>query len=149
MTRAYQPISFPLIFGRLFFTLISVRGGWHLEGPPLDSHDHIQGSSLSSPPSTWATSCWCLGPWVPPPGSNREVHHVLWTQGTGMCFWPRKFMRFIPNTCSSWQFSTHLTKYLLQLANLPPKKLGVKISGDSWMYPYPSTPMGNPYMSPI
>ena len=24
-----------------------------------------------------------------------------------------------------------------------------KFSGDSWMYPYQGTPMGNPYISPI
>ena len=25
----------------------------------------------------------------------------------------------------------------------------VHVSGDSWMYPYQRTPMGNPYISPI
>ena len=35
---------------------------------------------------------------------------------------------------------------------LPPRKIDPKQrygSGDSWMYPYQRTPMGNPYISPI
>ena len=27
--------------------------------------------------------------------------------------------------------------------------LALQLSGDSWMYPYQRTPMGNPYISPI
>ena len=46
----------------------------------------------------------------------------------------------------------HAIVYSLYIGN-PEKKRHVRqicqISGDSWMYPYQRTPMGNPYISPI
>ena len=79
---------------------------------------------------------------IPKPIGSMGRSIVPWESVMGVI---NKLLDFFPNDGTCWFF---VFKQIFGISLVKKQLLGF-LSGDSWMYPYQRTPMGNPYISPI